>query len=46
MRNSRRHAGEANRTVHVRIGRRSADIDVLDDGRGFDRVTVPPGASG
>ncbi|GAA4752975.1 hypothetical protein GCM10025783_27310 [Amnibacterium soli] len=46
MRNSRRHAGEANRTVHVRIGRRSADIDVLDDGRGFDRVTVPPGRLG
>jgi signal transduction histidine kinase len=46
MRNSRRHAGEANRTVHVRIGRRSADIDVLDDGRGFDRLTVPAGRLG
>ena len=46
MRNSRRHAGEANRTVHVRIGRRSADIDVLDDGVGFDRVTVPAGRLG
>ena len=46
MRNSRRHAGEANRTVHVHVGRRSAVIDVLDDGRGFDRLTVPPGRLG
>ncbi|MBW4042245.1 MAG: hypothetical protein HIU86_08980 [Acidobacteria bacterium] len=42
MRNSRRHAGEANRTVHVHVGDGSATIDVLDDGIGFERAAVPP----
>jgi signal transduction histidine kinase len=46
MRNSRRHAGAANRTVHVQAGPRSATIDVLDDGIGFDRTTVHPGRLG
>jgi signal transduction histidine kinase len=46
MRNSRKHAQAANRTVHVRVGRSSADIDVLDDGVGFERVSVPPGRLG
>ena len=46
MRNSRRHAGTANRTVHVQIGVDSVTIDVLDDGVGFDRAAVPPGRLG
>lgn len=46
MRNSRRHAGPANRTVHVRVGRSAADIDVLDDGVGFERANVPAGRLG
>jgi signal transduction histidine kinase len=46
MRNSRRHAGVANRTVHVHVSPSSADIDVLDDGIGFDRADVPPGRLG
>jgi signal transduction histidine kinase len=46
MRNSKRHAGRANRTVHVRVGRGSADIDVLDDGMGFERGAVPTGRLG
>jgi signal transduction histidine kinase len=46
MRNSRRHAGPANRTVHVEIGPDSVDIDVLDDGVGFERAAVPAGRLG
>lgn len=46
MRNSRRHAGPANRTVHVHVGRDSTDIDVLDDGVGFERSAVPAGRLG
>jgi signal transduction histidine kinase len=46
MRNSRRHAGTANRTVHVRVGPGTATIDVLDDGVGFDRAAVPTGRLG
>ncbi|RIX28781.1 sensor histidine kinase [Amnibacterium setariae] len=46
MRNSRRHAGAANRTVHVRVARGVVGIDVLDDGVGFDRAAVPPGRLG
>ena len=41
MRNSRRHAGAANRTVHVHVADGSATIDVLDDGVGFERAAVP-----
>ena len=46
MRNSLRHAGAANRTVHVRVAQGVVGIDVLDDGVGFDRAAVPPGRLG
>ena len=46
MRNSLRHAGPANRTVHVQIASDCADVDVLDDGVGFDRAAVPAGRLG
>jgi signal transduction histidine kinase len=46
MRNSLRHAGPANRTVHVRIQPGEAGIDVLDDGVGFERAAVPAGRLG
>lgn len=46
MRNSLRHAGSANRTVHVRVGPGSATVDVLDDGVGFERSAVPAGRLG
>jgi signal transduction histidine kinase len=46
MRNSRRHAGPANRTVHVHVGVGSVTIDVLDDGIGFERAAVPPARLG
>lgn len=42
LRNSLRHAAASNRTVHVRIGADGVDVDVLDDGIGFDRAAVPP----
>lgn len=41
LRNSLRHAGDANRTVHVRVDGGGVQVDVLDDGVGFDRSTVP-----
>ena len=41
LRNSLRHAGEANRTVHVRVDGEGVRVDVLDDGVGFDRGEVP-----
>lgn len=41
LRNSLRHAGEANRTVHVRVDGEGVQVDVLDDGVGFDRAAVP-----
>ena len=41
IRNSLRHAGPANRTVHVEVAAGSADVDVLDDGIGFERAAVP-----
>ncbi|WP_375388522.1 sensor histidine kinase [uncultured Amnibacterium sp.] len=46
MRNSLRHAGPANRTVHVDVAAGRATIDVLDDGVGFERAAVPPGRLG
>jgi signal transduction histidine kinase len=46
IRNSLRHAGPANRTVHVEVARGCAAIDVLDDGIGFERAAVPPGRLG
>lgn len=46
MRNSVRHAGQANHTVHVRVDDHGAEIDVLDDGVGFEREAVPPGRLG
>jgi signal transduction histidine kinase len=46
IRNSLRHAGPANRTVHVEVGDRCVDVDVLDDGVGFERAAVPPGRLG
>lgn len=46
MRNSLRHAGRANHTVHVRVADDGAGIDVLDDGVGFEREAVPPGRLG
>jgi signal transduction histidine kinase len=42
LRNSVRHAGEANRTVHVRVEHDRVQVDVLDDGAGFDPAQVPP----
>ncbi|MFD1720107.1 sensor histidine kinase [Amnibacterium endophyticum] len=41
LRNSLRHAGTANRTVHVAVEPTGIRIDVLDDGVGFERATVP-----
>lgn len=41
IRNSRLHAGAANRTVHVRIDDGGVTVDVLDDGVGFVRSAVP-----
>ncbi|MGT2425228.1 sensor histidine kinase [Amnibacterium kyonggiense] len=46
MRNVRRHAGPANSTVHVGVGRGVVAVDVLDDGVGFDRGSVPAGRLG
>lgn len=46
MRNSVRHAGRANHTVHVRVADDGAGIEVLDDGVGFEREAVPPGRLG
>ncbi len=41
LRNSVLHAGAANRSVHVHIGEDGAQVDVLDDGVGFDPTAVP-----
>jgi signal transduction histidine kinase len=41
LRNSLLHAGKANRTVHVSVGRSGVQVDVLDDGAGFDPSRVP-----
>jgi len=41
LRNSVLHAGAANRTVHVHTGEDGAQVDVLDDGVGFDPTLVP-----
>ncbi|MDH2442983.1 ATP-binding protein [Amnibacterium sp. CER49] len=46
LRNSARHAGEANRTVHVLVDRSRVRVDVLDDGAGFDPEQVPPNRLG
>ncbi|MCU1474848.1 ATP-binding protein [Amnibacterium sp.] len=42
LRNSVLHASAANRTVHVHVGEDGAQVDVLDDGVGFDPSRVPP----
>ncbi|HEV7623347.1 MAG TPA: hypothetical protein VGO26_04375 [Amnibacterium sp.] len=42
LRNSLLHARAANRTVHVHVGRDGVQVDVLDDGVGFDPSRVPP----
>jgi signal transduction histidine kinase len=42
LRNSVLHAGATNRTVHVHVGEDGAQVDVLDDGVGFDPSRVPP----
>jgi signal transduction histidine kinase len=41
LRNSLLHAGDANRTVHVRIATNGVHVDVLDDGYGFEPSEVP-----
>jgi signal transduction histidine kinase len=46
LRNSVLHAGEANRTVHVHVGVDGVQVDVLDDGAGFDPARVPPSRLG
>lgn len=42
LRNSVHHAQARNRTVHVHVGEDGAQVDVLDDGVGFDPTRVPP----
>jgi signal transduction histidine kinase len=46
LRNSLLHAGVANRTVHVHVGMDGVQVDVLDDGVGFDPARVPPSRLG
>jgi signal transduction histidine kinase len=41
LRNSLRHAGSANRAVHVLVDTDGVQVDVLDDGDGFDPARVP-----
>ena len=46
LRNSLRHSGTANRTVHVQVDEDGVCVNVLDDGLGFDRAAVPPSRLG
>ena len=41
LRNSLRHAGPANLTVHVTVRDGGVEVNVLDDGVGFDPAAVP-----
>jgi signal transduction histidine kinase len=46
LRNSERHAGRAdrpvNRSVHVRVSESGVELEVLDDGVGYDQTRVAP----
>jgi signal transduction histidine kinase len=46
LRNSLLHAEAVNRTVHVHVGEDGVQVDVLDDGVGFDPSRVPPARLG
>ena len=46
LRNSLGHAGPANRTVHVLVTGEGVEVNVLDDGVGFDPAAVPPARLG
>ena len=46
LRNSVLHAETPNRTVHVHVGEDGVQVDVLDDGVGFDPSRVPPARLG
>ncbi len=46
LRNSLLHAEAMNRTVHVHVGEDGVQVDVLDDGLGFDPSRVPPARLG
>lgn len=41
LRNAARHAAAENRSVHVIVGDDLVQVDVLDDGVGFDPASVP-----